>query len=1550
MMECGILCALLFLISTCYSQPQCTLITPSVLHVENNEIIVLDAQGHNSSFDAEISIQTFPRKTVLLSHAKVSLNKHNGFMGTVTIKVPFRHFRQEQEQYVYVTAKSPLCTLEKVILVSFQSGYIFIQSNFGIYTPGSHVLVHIFSMNNNLQPKINALRAEILNPDGATEWTDVFYRSNSGITSASYRIPDAVSLGTWTILAYFEGFPQHTFSTNFEVKEYVLPRFEVSLKPEKNVYSIDDKEFRVQIVARYLFGKPVNGKAFVLFGVKSGDQTQILKNSLKRVEITKGNGQAVMKQEDLLKYFPYLESVVGNQLYVTVTVITDSGSDIVEAQLENIFIVTSPYKILFTKTPKYFKPGLPYDLLVYVTNPDGSPAVGVPVVAKPFNIRGITKEEGIVRLKLSTRSDAGALLITVGTEHRSLAENRQATASLTVTPYRSSAGPSNYLHISVSDYKLTIYDNAGISFHIHNGDPGVQKQIQHITYLVLSKGTIVSVQRLNWLQGQTFLSVSIPVTMSLMPSFRIVAYYMVVTAAGREIVSDSVWLEVVDSCAGKLEVTGARDEDNNIQHPGNMVKLKLKADYKAEVGLAIVDKRLNWISMKYRLSQSKVWSTVAKSDTGCSPGSGADTAGVFYDAGLSLKTNFKMETAHRSEIFCKILGKRNRRSLQNENKKDGKIGFVFDDIKIRTAYVETLFWRVEKLNERPNASGISTKTMSAFLNDRITTWEVLAVSLSETKGLCVSQPYEIVVAKDFFIDLKLPYSVLRNEQVEIQAIVYNYMNREIKVRLELSHNDDLCIVSMNKTFYQEVLVEPFASVTVPYVLVPLTLGLHDVEVKAGVYGIYMADVVRKRLNVVPAGILVIQNIKSATLEPETKGKDGVQEERIPIVDAENILPQSEILTIITVKGYEKSKIFNAIIGAYDLSSLLIKPSGSGEENIMKMAYSTFTTYYLDTVGDWGQVGANKILEAIEYITMGYHQQLRYRKSDGSYGTSTGVSSTWLTAYVVKVFLVAYQVHIDFGLLCDEIKWLILEKQRPDGNFKEDKAVLAKQMMGGVSGSQEQDITLSSFILIVILESKRICDVHVNNLHYSIERASNFLLRHYPTLRTPYSVAITSYALSLANKLEDPKTLLKAATDNTHWADQSSSLVTVEATSYALLALLRMKRLDLARPVARWLTDQTFNGKVDHESLQATTMRLQALAKYEISTPLDNWDMSVTIDFPMSYLVPISFHITKENYKQRKTARTHANKEMVVRAQGKGQASLTVSASYYTPMTEKDKECNNFDVFVTAERDPTAQRPKGAKETVSITVCVRHLKFVEATMSVIDVSMLTGFTPDVGELYKLMKEEISSVSKFELNKGASARSNVIIYMDKISHIMEECLTFHAHKFFDVGLIQPASATVYEYSSPENRCTKFYHMEKDSAQLKTICYEGVCRCVEAYKVTLDDLQTTEQYDKYVMMIKTVLKDGTEEHPEGKKRNFISHKTCREALNLKIGQDYLIWGSSVDFLTEQSQYAYLIGRNTWIEWWPNESECQKLNNFQLCEDLSNLSESLTFFGCLD
>ncbi|NXB28439.1 CO3 protein, partial [Eulacestoma nigropectus] len=158
---------------------------------------------------------------------------------------------------------------------------------------------------------------------------------------------------------------------------------------------------------------------------------------------------------------------------------------------------------------------------------------------------------------------------------------------------------------------------------------------------------------------------------------------------------------------------------------------------------------------------------------------------------------------------------------------------------------------------------------------------------------------------------------------------------------------------------------------------------------------------------------------------------------------------------------------------------------------------------------------------------GYTQQLAFRKPDSSYAAFINrPSSTWLTAYVVKVFAMASKLtDIEHKEICGPVKWLILNKQKPDGVFQEDAPVIHKEMLGGYVGA-EPEVSLTAFVLVALEEARDICKDHINSLEGSINKAADFLARHYEQLARPYTVALASYALVLSGKLKSEKVLMK----------------------------------------------------------------------------------------------------------------------------------------------------------------------------------------------------------------------------------------------------------------------------------------------------------------------------------------------------------------------------------------------------------------------------------------
>uniref|UniRef100_A0A8C0AV19 Complement C3 n=1 Tax=Buteo japonicus TaxID=224669 RepID=A0A8C0AV19_9AVES len=1619
----------------------------AVLRLETEERVVLEAPGLTTATEATLTVQDFPLKRHVLYKVGVSLSPAEGMLATTTIKVCHHHHPPPPVTSLPVTVAT--VTLEKVLLVSLQSGYIFLQTDKPIYTPSSIVLCRFFALGHLMEPLPKTVIVEIKTPDGIIiKQVPVSSPMKTGIFSLNHNLPEVVSLGTWTITAKFEDSPEQVFSTQFEVKEYVLPSFEVVLEPEEKFLYIDQKEdFRVSITARYLYGKRLQGTAFVLFGVMVDDEKRSIPQSLQRVKVTlRGVGDC--KDGDAWGHPRSDRAVPGGDWTLVpgdmAILMATAGSDMVEAQRSGIRIVTSPYTIHFTHTPKYFKPGMPFDLTVYVTNPDESPAARVPVKADGFQGLVSTQRDGTAKLVLNMPANRDAVPITVRTNQPGLPPDRQASRQMTAEAYRSQGNSGNYLHLAVGAIELQPGDNLAVNFHLKSNNNAARDSVSHFTYLVsiMSKGRIVRVGRQRHEAGQTLVTMSLPVTAELIPSFRIVAYYFVLP---NEIVADSIWVDVKDTCMGTLVVKGATEADNRVHEPGTPMRLRIEGDHKAHVGLVAVDKGVFVLSKKNKLTQSKVWDTVEKSDIGCTPGSGRDNVGVFADAGLSLVTSTKIATPQRGEVQCSQPAKRKRRSLQlieykgtkmaeytdkmlrkccEDGMKENPMGhsceqrtnyiqdgeacirafldccnyikgirdqqqrelhlelarsnFLSDeDITSRSLFPESWLWQVEPLTEQPNELGISTKTLPVYLKDSITTWEVLAVSLSQTKGLCVADPYEITVMKEFFIDLRLPYSVVRNEQVEIRAILYNYWTDEITVRVELMHNPALCSASTSKTRYQQIVrLKAQSSWAVPFVIVPLQLGLHDVEVKAAVRGKFVADGVKKKLKVVVSGHRCSWRLYHVVPPPSLRY--GVQEEKVKAGNLSDIVPNTESETKVSIQGNPVSIMVEKAIDGDKLKHLIVTPSGCGEQNMIGLTPTVIATHYLDSTLQWESLGVQRRTEAIELIRKGYTQQLAFRKPDNSYAAfKDRPPSTWLTAYVAKVFAMAIKlVDIDPEVICGAVKWLILEKQKPDGIFQEDAPVIHKEMVGGYQGA-EPEVSLTAFVLIALQESREVCKDHVNSLDGSITKAADYLARRYQWLTRPYTVALTSYALALTGKLKSEKVLMKFSKgDSKRWEERNARTYNIEGTSYALMALLQMEKPELTGPVARWLAQQNYFGG-GYGSTQATILVFQALAYYEVATPrqLDlNLDVSVLLPRRAS---AITYRIENRNALVARSAETKFNEDFTVKAEGTGKGTMTVVTIYNAKVPDKDNKCDNFDLQVDI-RDGDAGDNKAVGSGGWPQPCPhRYLDNVDATMSILDVTMLTGFSPDLQDLKRLTDGVDRYISKFEIDQAQSDRSNLVIYLDKISHKAEECFSFRAHQRFQVGLIQPAAVTVYSYYKIDDRCTRFYHPDKNGGQLSKICYGDVCRCAEencfvqhkqdvpitvnqrikracepgvdyVYKVKLMAMEPSPTHDNYIMTILSVIKMGTDEDPAGSNRTFVSHWQCRDSLRLQIGQDYLLWGLATDLWATGSRFSYLIGKDTWLEAWPSEAACQEADLQPLCQDFVEFAEAMTMFGC--
>ncbi|XP_076826778.1 complement C3-like isoform X3 [Brachyhypopomus gauderio] len=1527
-------------------------------------------------------------------------------------------------------------------MVSFQSGYIFIQTDKSIYTPSSTVQYRIFSVTPDLQPlDEGGVSVEIINPQGITIHRDTIF-AKQGTLTGKYSIPDLASPGMWCVAARFKNTPQKNFTAEFEVKEYVLPTFEVTLTPSKSFFYVDDNDLTVDITAKYLFGKKVDGNAFVVFGVMQHDSKRSLPTSLNRVKINNGEGSAKLTREMVTKTFPDISQLVGNSIYISVTVLTDTGSEMVEAQRRGIQIVTSPYTIHFKRTPKFFKPGMSFDVTVYVTNLDQTPAENVDVVVSPGAVSSRTKANGMAKVTINTQGGAEGLQITATTKDPNLTNVRQAVNHMNAVPYTTRGGSSNYLHIGTDASELVIGDQIKISLYFGKC-PGVQNQ--DFTYLILSKGQIVQAKRFKR-QGQSLVSLSMPVTKDMVPSFRVVAYYHV---GPSEVVSDSVWVDVKDTCMGTLELSV--QDPKSAYEPGDEFILTITGDPGAKVGLVAVDKG-NFVLNKNKLTQTKIWDIIEKHDTGCTAGSGKDSMGVFYDAGLLFESDKAGGTVSRLTSDCPAPYKRKRRAeslLQitttltgkysgdlkkccSDGLKQNKLGYTCerrakfimdghectqaflhcceemlkrrqeegedkmmlarseeydddyissDDIVSRTQFPESWLWEDPQL---PPCQGNQpcTKTTLIMRNytklpDSITTWQVLAISLSKTYGICVADPYEMVVVKDFFVDLKLPYSAVHNEQLEIKAILHNFSTKRLKVRVDLLETEHICSAASKKVKYRTmVYVNARSTRSIPYIIIPMELGEHSIEVKASAYETTLSDEVKKTLKVVSEGVLTEIVETNEVLNP-SKFADGVQVVHVKNDSPEGRIPNTPAHTYITVSGQEVSQTIEQAISGDFMGRLIVQPTGCGEENMIGMTLPLIATHYLDSTKQWETVGLNQRNEAIKHIQTGYGKQLTYRKQDGSYAAWTHrPSSTWLTAYVAKVFAMANDlIAIQENVLCSALKWLILNTQMPDGMFKEGTGVIREEMVGGVQGN-DSDASLTAFVLIALQEGYDLCAKSVTILPYSITKATEYLQHRIPTLTNPYAVAMTSYAMANAGKFNKDFLMKFSSKDGSFWQVPRVLNFSLEATGYALLALVKAKEYDTAVKAVHWLNKQIrpYGG---YGTTQATIIVFQAVAEY-FKQVKKAQKMYLDVEVVVSgQTTPNRWTFNNEYSNLTYSIKVNLAQEFKVTAKGTSVGSLQVWTVYYARPIEKQNDCKMFNLAVKMEAQARVTYP-GAKESFLLTIETKYMNpNRDATMSILDVDLLTGFVVDKNDLTDLTTGKDRYISQFTVDKWLSDRGSLIIYVDKISHLEVDRISFRLHKVTDMTMIKPAAVTVYEYYSPEDSCVKFYQPIKEGGTLSRLCIDqkDLCQCakdncsVQKKKIIIDDdrdkkacehgvdyvyktrvvgMDFTPFTDTYKMKIEKVLKNGSDVGVEGQGRNFTGHANCKESYGFQEGKTYLIMGQNIHLPRVGGRPQYILDEQTWIEYWPTSEEGQTAKYREKYVGISELSQMFKDFGC--
>ncbi|KAG0727660.1 Pregnancy zone protein [Chionoecetes opilio] len=133
----------------------------------------------------------------------------------------------------------------------------FVQTDKFLYRPGEKVQFRVLTVTGNKMKVSTAEYPEAwVNTPSRTriaQWKNV--SNTDGLVHLDFQLADEPEEGYYTI---FVKTPHRRISQSFKVEEFVLPRFEVTIKKPKYILGTDDK-FSFTACANYTYGQPVKG-------------------------------------------------------------------------------------------------------------------------------------------------------------------------------------------------------------------------------------------------------------------------------------------------------------------------------------------------------------------------------------------------------------------------------------------------------------------------------------------------------------------------------------------------------------------------------------------------------------------------------------------------------------------------------------------------------------------------------------------------------------------------------------------------------------------------------------------------------------------------------------------------------------------------------------------------------------------------------------------------------------------------------------------------------------------------------------------------------------------------------------------------------------------------------------------------------------------------------------------------------------------------------------------------------------------------------------------
>uniref|UniRef100_A0A803TIM5 Alpha-2-macroglobulin n=1 Tax=Anolis carolinensis TaxID=28377 RepID=A0A803TIM5_ANOCA len=1363
-----------------HTQRQYLVLVPFLIHTETTEKICVQLNHLNESVTLKITLEYGGRNKSLIRDVLVAKTDHFQC-------IPFmirRWNRPTDSPVVLLTVSVKGDTLSfwsrKTVLVQNLDNLVFVQTDKPIYKPGQEVMFRIASMDENFHPLNGKVNFGIIYHSTSSDpkrnrlfqWQNVELKV--GLVQLSFPLTSEPKQGTYKVVVKKPS--GSNVEQTFEVKEYVLPKYEVLVKAPK-VITIMSKQLEVTVCGMYTYGKPVPGLVKVQicrpYSSPWNDCYGKESEAVCKEFSGEADGQGCLTRVVQTSLFQLKRSGYKMNLRVEGTIVEEgTGMELNGSAFTDITRTLS--KATFENLDPYYKPGIPFQGQVR------------PVGAN-------TKYHTHVNADHLLNNNNNLLLLF---DHQNLSPKVLNLlcyvcclfhqAKYKSTPYcydRNWEFPSHheayftafyfyspsrsYLHIESVSKTLNCEQNQAVRVHYVLNLDVIKDEKIVFHYLVSKRGMLecmnallLSLDLLS-LAAKGVFALDLALSVHMAPVAHLLVYTILPNG---ELLAHSADFVVENCFSNKVRLWFS----DSVGLPASKTQLHLAASEGSLCAVHAVDKSVFILKPKAELSSQTMSLCVCVCV--CVP-----LFAVFHFSWGSSATN----TIKCRELTITLFP--SAYALHEPGPPGSPMFGVSQEPEkisqpVRSFFPETWLWDLYVIS------------IPVTIPDTITEWRAGAYCMSAEAGFGLASPVALKAFQPFFLDLTMPYSVVRGEKFILKATVFTYLPRCLRVKMMLDPSPDFT-ASPEEKEEESHCVCANGRKTVSWMVTPRSLG--EVKFTASAEALSSDQPCGNEIVEIPSEGKKDTLIKSLIVEVYPHS------EPVSLKVPENVVEESARASFCVLGDILGSAIQN-------LHQLLRMPYGCGEQNMALFAPNIYILKYLNNTR---QLTEDIKSKAIGYLVSGYQRQLNYKHSDGSYSTfgerRGEPGNAWLTAFVLRSMAQAKNhIFVEQSHISDAQAWLAV-RQKENGCFQSSGTLLNNALKGGV----DDEVSLSAYTTIALLEMPLpVTHSVVRNALFCLETAAE------SKEINVYTRALMAYAFALAGKEEKRDEMLRLLhavaveeDGSLHWqrpkklGEEKEDLPSyyhrapsaeVEMTSYVLMAYLTKRPapseddLKTATQIVLWLIKQQ-NPTGGFSSTQDTMVALQALSLYSALTFVrSSKGVQVTLNAGENALK--QFQVERDN-------RLLLQCQAVPKLPGDYRIEVTGEGCVFAQTTLKYnvQPCQEevpfaLEVHTVPE---TCTGPK-ANKVFNLAINVSYTgKRPVSNMAIVDVKMLSGYIPSKPSVRKLENHNL-------VQRTETSSSHVLIYLEKVTNATQS-YTFTIEQDVPVQGLKPALVKVYDY---------------------------------------------------------------------------------------------------------------------------------------------------------